>query len=105
MYRPAAATTTGDDADLPPRQDAIELQFRRELQQRHGCAVLLKGGHLQGDAAPDVLVEGPEVRWLENRRIHGVHTHGTGCTLSAAIATGLALGAMHYLRCIHRAQA
>lgn len=64
----------------------------QELQRRHGCAVLLKGGHLQEDAAPDVLVEGPEVRWLENRRIHGVHTHGTGCTLSAAIATGLAQG-------------
>ena len=63
-----------------------------ELAQRHGCAVLLKGGHLGGDAAPDVLVDGAQVRWLENRRVPGVHTHGTGCTLSAAIATGLAHG-------------
>lgn len=62
------------------------------LADRFGCAVLLKGGHLAGDDAPDVLVDGGTVQWFENRRIHGVHTHGTGCTLSAAIATGLAHG-------------
>ena len=68
-------------------QDAAE-----QLAQRFGCAVLLKGGHLAGDDAPDVLVDGADVSWFENRRIHGVHTHGTGCTLSAALATGLAKG-------------
>lgn len=64
-------------------------QAARELRQRFGCAVLLKGGHLSGDTAPDVLVDGDAVHWYEGRRVAGVHTHGTGCTLSAAIATGL----------------
>jgi hydroxymethylpyrimidine/phosphomethylpyrimidine kinase len=64
-----------------------------ELAARYGCAVLLKGGHLEGDSAPDVLVDQSEVTWLEGRRIAGVHTHGTGCTYSAAIATALAQGA------------
>lgn len=60
------------------------------LAQRFGCAVLLKGGHLDGEEAPDVLVDEGGVDWLEGRRVHGVHTHGTGCTYSAAIAAGLA---------------
>jgi hydroxymethylpyrimidine/phosphomethylpyrimidine kinase len=63
-----------------------------ELQRRFGCAVLLKGGHFEGDDAPDVLADAGVIEWYENRRIHGVHTHGTGCTLSAAIATELAKG-------------
>lgn len=67
-------------------------QAARELRQRFGCAVLLKGGHLAGDTAPDVLVDGEAIHWFEGRRVSGVHTHGTGCTLSAAIATGLGKG-------------
>lgn len=62
----------------------------RELVRRYGCAVLLKGGHLMGDDAPDVLVNANDVHWIEGQRIHGVRTHGTGCTYSAAIAAGLA---------------
>ncbi len=62
------------------------------LRERFGCAVLLKGGHLAGDLAPDVLVDEEGAQWFDERRIDGVHTHGTGCTLSAAIATGLAKG-------------
>lgn len=62
------------------------------LAEKFGCAVLLKGGHLQGDEAPDVLVNHKNIHWLEGRRIHGVHTHGTGCTYSAAITAGLAKG-------------
>ena len=67
-------------------------QGAHELERRHGCAVLVKGGHLSGDAVSDVLVVKGESRWYESRRIPGVRTHGTGCTLSAAIATGLAQG-------------
>ncbi len=63
-----------------------------ELMQRHGCAVLLKGGHLIGDDAPDVLVTENEIYWIEGKRIHGVRTHGTGCTYSAAITAGVARG-------------
>lgn len=56
-------------------------------------AVLLKGGHLAGDSAADLLVtaEGGS-EWLPGRRFNTRNTHGTGCTLSAAIAAGLARG-------------
>jgi hydroxymethylpyrimidine/phosphomethylpyrimidine kinase len=55
-------------------------------------AVLLKGGHLPGDEVADLLV-GPGIERLWRRpRLSTPHTHGTGCTLSAAIAAGLAKG-------------
>ena len=57
-----------------------------------GCkAVLLKGGHMQGDAI-DVLYDGSEIMHFYSERIHTKNTHGTGCTLSSAIAANLALG-------------
>ena len=55
------------------------------------CAVLLKGGHSVGDAN-DLLYAQGEFRWFEGRRIENPNTHGTGCTLSSAIASNLALG-------------
>ncbi|WP_127900364.1 bifunctional hydroxymethylpyrimidine kinase/phosphomethylpyrimidine kinase [Solirhodobacter olei] len=55
-------------------------------------AVLLKGGHLGGDASPDLFATGDSVHWLEAPRLATRNTHGTGCTLSSAIATRLALG-------------
>jgi hydroxymethylpyrimidine/phosphomethylpyrimidine kinase len=61
----------------------------RELSARFDAAVLVKGGHLQGDAA-DVLCLDGEILWHTAPRTPGVRTHGTGCTFSAAIATGLA---------------
>jgi hydroxymethylpyrimidine/phosphomethylpyrimidine kinase len=60
-----------------------------ELSTRFDAAVLVKGGHLQG-AAADVLCHEGEIFWHTAPRTHGVRTHGTGCTFSAAIATGLA---------------
>lgn len=54
-------------------------------------AALVKGGHLHADTTVDVLFDG-ELHVFENRRIDTRHTHGTGCTLSAAIAAQLALG-------------
>jgi hydroxymethylpyrimidine/phosphomethylpyrimidine kinase len=54
--------------------------------------VLLKGGHLPGKAVRDVVVAGDESWMLESPRIETRHTHGTGCTLASAIATGLAQG-------------
>ncbi len=68
------------------------LSAAQTLAKIHGVAVLMKGGHLAGDAAPDLLVDGTLVRWYEGERISGVHTHGTGCTYSAAIAAGLGSG-------------
>ncbi len=54
--------------------------------------VLAKGGHLPGGEAVDLLWDGHEATWLRARRIDTPHTHGTGCTLSAAVAANLANG-------------
>ena len=67
-------------------------QAAQDLSRRYSTAILLKGGHLAGEFAPDILVSQNEVHWFEAPRIHGVHTHGTGCTYSAAITAGLAKG-------------
>jgi len=57
-----------------------------------GCrAVLIKGGHLNG-APVDLLLDGDAVRRFPGQRVESRHTHGTGCTLSAAITANLALG-------------
>jgi hydroxymethylpyrimidine/phosphomethylpyrimidine kinase len=55
-------------------------------------AVLVKGGHLEGDRATDLFVDGAVEEWIDAERIETPHTHGTGCTLSAAIAAHLARG-------------
>ena len=56
-----------------------------------GCAVLLKGGHNINDAN-DLLYTKEEVSWFKGKRINNPNTHGTGCTLSSAIAANLAKG-------------
>lgn len=58
-----------------------------------GCdAVLMKGGHLDGPESPDCLVTAQETRWFESTRTATLNTHGTGCTLSSALAAYLAKG-------------
>ncbi|MCX7114570.1 MAG: bifunctional hydroxymethylpyrimidine kinase/phosphomethylpyrimidine kinase [Gammaproteobacteria bacterium] len=78
------------------------------LGDQFGCHVLIKGGHLKEDRAADVLFD-PEhgsTYWFEEQRIYTNNTHGTGCSLSSAIAANLAKGhglkeaisrAKHYL--------
>lgn len=63
----------------------------RTIGQRYGCAVLCKGGHSVSDAN-DVLFMNGEIRWFRGSRVHNPNTHGTGCTLSSAIAANLAKG-------------
>lgn len=63
----------------------------RAIAAEHGCAVLLKGGHRINDAN-DLLCEHGQLRWFHGRRIDNPNTHGTGCTLSSAIAANLAKG-------------
>jgi len=65
----------------------------RQLQKQGAQAVLLKGGHLRSDDLEDLLVfsDGSEVV-LRGERLKTPHTHGTGCTLASAIATGIAQG-------------
>ena len=57
----------------------------------YGCAVLLKGGH-QAGSADDLLYRDGSFRWFPGRRIANPNNHGTGCTLSSAIASNLAKG-------------
>ena len=66
-------------------------QGAEELFRRYGCAFLVKGGHLAGDRMTDVLCDGAISRF-DSPRIATGNLHGTGCTLSSAIATGLASG-------------
>ena len=63
-----------------------------KLSQSYGCAVLVKGGH-RTDAAIDILCQDGEVMRFCAERIDNPNTHGTGCTLSSAIAANLAMGA------------
>jgi hydroxymethylpyrimidine/phosphomethylpyrimidine kinase len=64
-----------------------------EIHRRHGCAVLVKGGHLRGlREAVDVFFDGTEELLLSAPFIRGTNTHGTGCTYSAAITAHLACG-------------
>lgn len=63
----------------------------KELGVEYGCGVLIKGGHNVEDAC-DVLFENGAITWFEHEKIDNPNTHGTGCTLSSAIASNLALG-------------
>ncbi len=73
---------------------ADELQQAASvLAERYNCAVLAKGGHLNGNTCTDILVmrDGTAHRWSHPRTM-GISTHGTGCTLSSAVAAHLAMG-------------
>ena len=63
----------------------------REIFEKFGCAVLLKGGHDLNDAN-DLLWDASGAHWFYGKKIDNPNTHGTGCTLSSAIAANLALG-------------
>src|SRR5690349_23279672 len=62
------------------------------LVGEHGCAVLVKGGHDEGDAIADALIESDNMTSWQGQRIETSNTHGTGCTLASAIALFLAKG-------------
>ncbi len=66
-------------------------QAARAISEQYGCAVLCKGGHQISDADDLLWREGAGV-WFRGRRIQNSNTHGTGCTLSSAIASNLAKG-------------
>ncbi len=63
----------------------------KKISENYGCAVLLKGGHSINDAN-DLLVINGQLEWFKGKRIDNPNTHGTGCTLSSAIAANLAKG-------------
>ncbi len=72
------------------REEDME-QAAKVISESYGCAVLLKGGHSVSDAN-DLLYKDGKCRWFTGKRIHNPNTHGTGCTLSSAIAANLAKG-------------
>jgi hydroxymethylpyrimidine kinase/phosphomethylpyrimidine kinase len=85
---PEAERITG----LEIRDRAGMLEAARLMRRMGARAVLVKGGHLEGAEAFDVLVEESEVTYFTAERIETTSTHGTGCTLAAAIAACLARG-------------
>jgi hydroxymethylpyrimidine/phosphomethylpyrimidine kinase len=62
------------------------------LVGEHGCAILVKGGHEEGEAVADALIETDNMTSWQGKRIETTSTHGTGCTLASAIAMFLAQG-------------
>ena len=87
--------------NLPEAEALSGMRIRTLDEMRHaartmvtlGCqAVLLKGGHMDGDTVVDVLATESGLRNFESPRIASSSTHGTGCTLASAIAAGLAQG-------------
>jgi hydroxymethylpyrimidine/phosphomethylpyrimidine kinase len=100
---PEAAKLTG----LPVATPADRVAAGQALLRLGAAAALIKGGHGEGDTLTDILVYGGGVETFCLPRIHTTNTHGTGCTLASAIATGLAQGmtlpdatsrARHYLQ-------
>lgn len=84
---PEAKVLTGQRIETA--QDMIRAA--EVLYKNYGCAVLIKGGHRARDAN-DLLYLNHEVKWFYGKRINNHSTHGTGCTLSSAIAANLAKG-------------
>ena len=88
-------TPTIPEAQILAEQEITDendmLTAAKAIGDRYGCAVLLKGGHSVSDAN-DLLYVDDEFLWFYGKRIHNPNTHGTGCTLSSAIAANLAKG-------------
>jgi hydroxymethylpyrimidine/phosphomethylpyrimidine kinase len=77
----------------PEAKDSASMQAQAQNLLALGAkGVLLKGGHLPLDDSPDVFADGKQTVWFEGRRIKTANTHGTGCSLSSAIAAELAKG-------------
>ena len=79
-------------AGSPVNDPSAMERAGRALLERGANAALIKGGHLPGARLVDILVTHEDVQRFEHQRIETTSTHGTGCTLSAAITAGLALG-------------
>lgn len=97
MLLPLAAVTT---PNIPEAEilSGMTIRTREDMEsaaekisEENSCAVLLKGGHSLSDA-DDVLWNNSTARWFSGKRIDNPNTHGTGCTLSSAIAANLAKG-------------
>ncbi|MGW7384368.1 bifunctional hydroxymethylpyrimidine kinase/phosphomethylpyrimidine kinase [Streptomyces sp. NPDC054794] len=93
-----AATVATPNLDEVTQLTGLRVESEEGLREAAAAVleygprwVLIKGGHLPGDAV-DLLTDGSEEHWLRSPRHDNRHTHGTGCTLASAIAAGLAKG-------------
>ncbi|WP_432666687.1 bifunctional hydroxymethylpyrimidine kinase/phosphomethylpyrimidine kinase [Wukongibacter baidiensis] len=77
------------DMDIETAEDMMVAA--EKISQMVNGYVLIKGGHLEGHANDLLYVDG-QYHWIEGHRVENPNTHGTGCTLSSAIASNLALG-------------
>ena len=78
-------------AAMSIRDEENMVEAAKKIGDTYHCAVLLKGGHSINDAN-DLLYQDGTYRWFKGKRINNPNTHGTGCTLSSAIASNLAKG-------------
>jgi hydroxymethylpyrimidine/phosphomethylpyrimidine kinase len=78
------------------RDEHSALEAAERIVEMGARNVMIKGGHLEGEKSVDLLFDGKDLLKVEGRRIKTKNTHGTGCTLSAAIASGLAKGKSVY---------
>lgn len=92
------ATVATPNLDEVTQLTGVEVRDESEMRRAADAVltfgprwVLIKGGHLAGDAV-DLLTDGSEEHWLRAPRHDNRHTHGTGCTLASAIAAGLGRG-------------
>ena len=92
----AVVTPNAPEATVLSGVEVRDAESAREAARRiHGLGpamVIVKGGHLEGDRSDDLVFDGRSFEILSGRRIKTPHTHGTGCTFSAAIAACLARG-------------
>ena len=92
------AQALNQSASVPLIRDDLEqlgIEVYKALPERTDgkrTAVLVKGGHLDGGMSEDVLIDQYGCEWFSAERINNVNNHGTGCTLSSAIAANLAKG-------------
>ena len=96
---PELAVLAGYTIDFPAMMERAAMT----LEQQYGCPLLAKGGHFKGDSSDDVLATSGGIYWYYSDRVDNPNTHGTGCTLSSAIAANLANG-LPLARAIHQAK-
>ena len=89
-------------AEMEIRSEDDMVEAAKKIHEMYHCAVLCKGGHSLNDAN-DLLYQDGEATWFHGKRINNPNTHGTGCTLSSAIASNLAKG-YSLEESIHRAK-
>lgn len=95
-FQPDSSNLADSISSLKIISEAQMEEAARKIHEEFGCAVLVKGGHNVNDANDFLYGKNPDgtivKKWFKGKRINNPNTHGTGCTLSSAIAANLAKG-------------